>query len=216
MTSIDSNFHPWIQPLPSHLSFSSTNFIQLTNWARNFESNLINPSPYIICPIIPCYRDVKQRNIQIARAHEEDKDDYKAGYSISSSIRYFPSRIGGVGVIVSPYDNATQTTNTWHAVAIVRQGSHMAIYDPTYIMKSHSNGRFPRGLINVQRLGSNALSGIQYVWIQGPPTTTCTVEQDCMGRSAQMVEALVSGQFPWPFPPGYLGDPPGFDRIRFS
>ncbi|KAH5708167.1 hypothetical protein HBI81_256450 [Parastagonospora nodorum] len=85
---------------------------------------------------------------------------------------------------------------------MARKGNEVWVHDPAYDAEAH-RGTVKRvemaGNTNVHRLVQQ-WNPVRQVYYQGPPTTYLSQpgNMECMGRSAQWVEATINGTLPWP------------------
>ena len=155
----------------------------------------------------------------INAAQPADRQQYEAGRAVSSATRYYPSTQGGVGIVASSFNNAVQAaasdaTNEWHTVGVLRQGPTVWIHDPGYAPGSQTRLPMVPGTANVSRLlNSPGFGQVAQVQIQGLGSTG----PECMGRATQWVDNVIGAPTaPAPFPagtftPGHMG--PGWEVI---
>jgi hypothetical protein len=192
------------QPLQAPYVFDPNSFAPFTGYIHGQASNH-NGSPYRACPVVATYSTGAVRNQAIATALPEAVPHYQAGVAVSSATRYYPSGQGGVGVVVSPMQNAAGVQmglNDWHAVGVLRQKQTMWIQDPAYV--TGSQDRLPNipGTSNVTRLlNSHGFGAVNQIQVQGLGDTSVA----CMGRSAQFMDNVIGAPSAVaPYPPNYF------------
>jgi hypothetical protein len=178
------------QPLQAPYVFQINSFQPFTNYINGQALNH-NNSPYKACPVVASYASRPVRNHAIASAVPTDVDHYRAGVAVNTATRYYPSGQGGVGIVVSPLQNAAQAQtglNNWHAVGVLRQGQTMWIHDPAYVTGSQERLPSIRGTSNVTRLlESHNFGAVNQIQVQGLSDT----DAECMGRSAQFMDNVI-------------------------
>jgi hypothetical protein len=206
------------QPLQAPYNFHpNTGFVPFVQYIQG-QAATANQSPYKAAPIVVSYADAHAKQRYINSADPAALPTYQAGVTVSTATRYYPSRQGGVGVIVSPMDNAAQQqhgANSWHAVGVLRQGQTMWIHDPAYQIGSQTRLPMISGLSNVQNLmGSHGFGNINQIQVQGWNNGNL----ECMGRSAQWFDNVIQAPgalAPYPlgtFVPGQVT--PGWQVIQ--
>lgn len=206
------------QPLSAPYNFGTGDYQQLTEYVKQQSQRAeqarqagTNQTTYRVAPVVATYSNQQQKTSSINGALPQDLGQYTAGSVVGSATRYYPVQNGGVGLVVSPFQNAAQasigSSNDWHTVGVLRQGNTAWVYDPAYQMNSQQRLPMIPGTSNVGRLiqtfGKN---GIQQIQVYGHGST----EQDCMGRSAQWLDNVVGAPgavAPYPpntFQPGLL------------
>lgn len=123
-----------------------------------------------------------------------------------------PVGVGGIALITSSLSNATAGgSNDWHAVAILRKGDTLWIFDPAFAPADYASITPPlrlsriRGTRVVQALLlaiRAAGAAIQHCFIQGIGDQS----QSCMPRSVQWIEGVLDGSNPDAFVPGVIPD----------
>jgi hypothetical protein len=205
------------QPLQPPYNFSPSGFYDLSQHVAGMPA--ANTSPYQVAPIIATYASQAQRNQIISTASPADQEQYKAGRAVNSATRYYPSTQGGVGLVASSFNNAVQglasnASNEWHTVGVLRQGPTVWVYDPSYTPSSQTRLPMVPGTANVTRLlNSPGFGQVTQVQIYGGGISS----PECMGRAAQWVDNVIGAPTaPAPFPagtfvPGHVG--PGWEVI---
>ena len=190
------------QPLQAPYTFGPSGFHGLTQYAAQ-QPNL-NTTTYRTAPIVATYATAAQRTQAINGALPQDLPHYQAGVVVGTATRYYPTGIGGVGMVTSPLQGAAQSSatgaNDWHTVGVLRQGKTVWVHDPAYQMYSQDRLPIIPGTSNVTRLlNSTGFGTINQVQVQG----FGSAEQDCMGRSAQWVDNVINAPGAVaPYPPG--------------
>ena len=173
---------------------------------------------YRACPTIACYGSDAARRSAIKTAPPAALADYTAGRTAISVTRHFPSTVGGVGIVVSPLQNAAQAQqglNSWHAVGVLRHGQTLWIQDPSYVQGTQTRLPMIAGTSNVSRLiSTNNFGAIHQIQVQGLSDTHAR----CMARSAQFMDNVIGApgaMAPYPpntFIPGILT--PGWEIVQ--
>lgn len=106
-----------------------------------------------------------------------------------------------------------QDANDWHAVAVVRKGNTMWIYNAEFLEADYAAALQPlrlasiRGVRIVQSLVKNISAhgaALQHCFITGLGEKD---QQACIGRSIQWIESVLDGTNPDPFTPGQAQPP---------
>ena len=170
--------------------FGPGDFDRLAQYAA--QQPATNTTVYQVAPFVATYASVGQRAQAIAGAQLADQPQYQAGRVVGSVTRYYPSQRGGVGLVASPLQSAAQaslgTTNEWHVVGVLRHQQTVWVYDPSYAVGSQARLRMIPGTSNVTWLLKSAGFGqVDQVQVSGVQS----LEQDCMGQSAQWVDSVI-------------------------
>jgi hypothetical protein len=220
------NATPWYnQPLPPQYNYGIGGFATLAAYAN--QQLLMNTSPYCVAPIVACYSTPTQRLTAINGALPADRPQYEAGRTVGSATRFYPTSTGGVGMVASPYANAAVSSatanNEWHTVGVLRHGDTVWVHNPAYAPPSANMSLSQRlpvipGMSNITRLlNSTGFGTINYLFIQGPDILIQD-SIECMGRSAQWVDNVISAPTAThPFPAGYFQPrqaPPGYYLLQ--
>jgi hypothetical protein len=197
----------WTQPLPPQYNWGTAGFLNLTNHAAQQPAIFAQTQPnetWRVAPVVATYTNAAQKQTYINGALPEDRAQYQGGVAISTASPYYPSTKGGIGMVTSPLQNASQVSETgvndWHTVGFLRQQGTVWVHDPAYTMDSQSRLPMIPGTSNVTRLlNSSGFGNVNMVQVQGFGSEN----EDCMGRSAQWVDNVlrVSGATA-PFPAG--------------
>jgi hypothetical protein len=197
--------------LPLSLSFPAAGgFTSLVRWIRNLAANppASTPPGIKICALVPSYPDGKTKSGYMNQAglSPTDKEEYEAAATLSAAIKEW--RAGGtIGLVTSSLSDAVALStgqNNWHTVAVVRIGSTVWIHDPAYQFLDHKGKTNRMDSINGTKMVYRMVQewkAVTEIWVQGPdPKFAARLDNnlDCMGRSAQWIDATVSGQLPWP------------------
>jgi hypothetical protein len=162
-------------------------------------------TPLKICPVVATYptRAVKKSWTEQNGLSAKEKGEYARGATLSTAAKSW-TQGGTVGVVTSSLSSASaqsQGGNDWHTVAMARQGNNVWVHDLGYEAGAHGgNVRRVDGVHGtgmVQRL-VQSWPQVQGVYFQGPPTSYKPGQLECIGRSAQWVDATVGGRLPWP------------------
>lgn len=189
------------QPLQPPYNFGPGGFDGLTQYAA--QQPAANTTSYRVAPVIATYATAAHRTQAINGALPYDQPQYQAGAVVGAATRYYPTGIGGVGLVTSPLQSAAQSSagaNDWHTVGVLRQGQTAWVHDPAYQMGSQTRLPMIPGTSNVTRLfNSTGFGAVSQVQVQGFGSS----QQDCMGRSAQWVDNVIGalGAIA-PYPPG--------------
>jgi hypothetical protein len=188
------------QPLQPPYNFTPTEFYNLSQYATQQPNT--NTTPYRVAPIIATYANQTQRLHAINNAYPEDRQQYTAGMSVNSATRYYPSGIGGVGMVTSSLQNTTQASNDWHTVGVLRHGQTVWVHDPQYVPGSQTRLPMIPGTANVTRLlNSPGFGAVNQVQVQG----LAAAPGECMGRTAQWVDNVISAPGALaPYQPGHF------------
>lgn len=178
------------QPLEPQYTFAPGDFASLAQYAAQQPDT--NTTPYRVAPILATYATAAQRTRAVTGALLQDRSQYEAGKVVGSTTRYYPYGIGGIGIVTSPMQSAAQasvgTYNDWHAVAVLRQGPTVWIYDPSYVIGSQTRLPMIPGTSNVTRLlNSTGFGTIDQIQVSGAGSDL----PNCMGRSAQWVDNVI-------------------------
>jgi hypothetical protein len=206
------------QPLQAPYDFGPTGFYGLAQYVTGQPAASAGSTTYRVAPIVATYPTTTHRTQAINGALPQDQQQYQAGAVVGAATRYYPTGTGGIGIVVSPLQGATQSSaegaNSWHAVGVLRQGQTVWIHDPAY--QTGSQQRLPMipGTSNVTRLlNSKGFGAVNLVQVQG----FGSAEPDCMGRSAQWVDNVTNVPAAVaPYPPGSFvpGQPtPGWQVV---
>jgi hypothetical protein len=136
---------------------------------------------------------------------QQEKDEYKRGATVSGTIKGW-SAGGSIGVVTSCMSSASaqsQGENNWHTVAMARKGDKVWVHDPAYIATAHAGNVKRVDTVPGSRIVHSLVqnwSPVQGVYFQGPPSSYTAIpgQMECMGRSAQWVDATINGTLPWP------------------
>jgi hypothetical protein len=123
----------------------------------------------------------------------QEKDEYSRGATISGAKKGWRAR-GSIGVVTSSMSSASeqsQQENYWHTVAMARQGSKVCVHDLAYVHRL------------IQQWPS-----VPGAYFRAHPSAIWRIQDllECMGRSAQCVDATVSGTLLWPPNSSSLGE----------
>jgi hypothetical protein len=177
---------PTHQLLPEQYDFGTHGFLKLIAHIRR-QSYWENKSGYTVCPLIATYANQEQRKAVITSAIRSDRAQCKAGAAISSTVKYYPSETGGIGIICSLYETGEHESQ-WHAVAMLRKKKTVWAFDPAYMMNSQARLSDIPGTANIiNLLKFRAFGKVEMVQIQG----VGSMDEDCMGRSAQWVDKVL-------------------------
>jgi len=194
------------QILPEEYDFGAHGFLQLVAHIRT-QTCGANQSGYTVCPLIATYANQAQRTAVITNAVPADRAQCKAGAAISTTVKYFPSKTGGIGIICSPIGETDLHESEWHAVAMLRKRKTIWIFDPAYVTNSKARLSDIPGTVNIINLiNLKAFAKVEMIQIQG----VGSMDEDCMGRSAQWVDSVLATSTktqPYPcgtFVPGVL------------
>jgi hypothetical protein len=135
--------------------------------------------------------------------------DAAAGATLSEGARRFKvTGSGSIGLVCSSMSPLVpppgeHPTNIWHVVGIAWHNGSVFIHDTEFNADDWPDPATRRvsmvaGSQMVQALLNNKSQRPNTIYYQGPPTTLAAGQQECMGRSAQWVEATVNGTLPWP------------------
>lgn len=198
--------------LPTTLHFDPGHgFGQLQAWIRKTaEEHLAAENSINVCPLVVAYKDGKQKTSWVAAGEATAEQREEAGACVTlSAFNKAWRAAGSVGVVVSCMDNApelsTLDTSNWHAVAVAQQGDTVWIHDPAYNSLDYAEQEKPR----MDRVHGTRLvhllvkewKSVKHIWLQGPEPEHQVALGDglqCMGRSAQWIEATLDGTLPWP------------------
>jgi hypothetical protein len=117
------------QPLPSHLDWDPVDdFPLLTAFIERQAARGAGPRGVLVNPVVATYRDDKQKRVRHIPAYGRN-----AG-TTSAFLKHFPATRPTVGIVVSPMSNAVELPwrDSWHAVAVARDGADLFVYDPAY------------------------------------------------------------------------------------
>jgi hypothetical protein len=145
------------QPLQPPYDFSAGGFYSLTQYAA--QQPAANTTAYRVAPIVATYPTAAQRMQAVNGALPQDRQQYQAGAVVGATTRYYPTGIGGVGMVTSPLQSAAQSSagsNDWHTVGVLRQGQTVWVHDPAYQMGSQARLPMIPGTSNVTRLFNSA------------------------------------------------------------
>jgi hypothetical protein len=228
--NLPSSAAPWYsQPLPQRYNYGTGGFTTLAAYAN--QQPATNVSPYRVAPIVACYSTPAQRRNAIDGALLADRLQYEAGYAVGSATHYYPTGVGGVGMVTSPYANAAVVSatgnNEWHTVGVLRHRDTVWVYNPAYAPPPAGAGagvpepqRLPMvpGMSNVTcLLDSTGFGTVNSLYIQGPGVPVQN-SIECMGRSAQWVDNVTRAPTAThPFPAGYFQPsqaPPGYYPLQ--
>jgi hypothetical protein len=190
------------------LSFTSTQFLELTQWAAALDPQPVPPGAVQLtaATVVATYATAKDKRSEDGAALTEDeKASAQAGATVSTARSSWPASKPVVGVVTSPISDAVQHQsglNVWHTVAMAREGNTVWVHDPEYKVADHAEATrlrvaSVRGNKMVKAL-VDQWPTVQGVWYQGPPDTFTQSQQQCMGRSALWVEHTLQGTAPWP------------------
>jgi hypothetical protein len=196
------------QPLPSSFAFAPrTGFGEMVN---TLSTAYASRSPALVPrvnPYVATYKDAKDKTSWVGMEDltPTEKAEYARGATLSGATKEW--RAGGsVGLVTSCMSSASsqsQGQNNWHTVAMARNGSTVWVHDSEYNAAEHA-GNVKRvdgvhGTGNVHRL-IHQWAPVQGVYFQGPPPSYVARpgQLECMGRSAQWVDAILNGTLPWP------------------
>ena len=205
------------QPLQAPYNFGPAGFYNLGQYAA--QQPAASTSSYRVAPVVATYPTATHRTQAIAGALPHDVQQFQAGVAVGSATRYYPSGIGGVGLVASPLQSAAQSSSTganeWHTVGVLRQGPTIWVHDPAYQPNSQTRLPMIPGTSNVTRLLNSAGFGtVNQVQVQGLGSPV----PDCMGRSAQWVDNVIGAPgalAPYPigtFVPGQVT--PGWQVVQ--
>lgn len=172
------------EPLPEQYDFGTRDFLRLVAHIR-LQSSYANRSGYTISPLIATYENQKQRKAVLTKAIRSDRAQCKAGAAISTTVKFYPSKTGGIGIICSPLYSQDGHESEWHAVAMLRKRKTVWIFDPAYVMNSQVRLSEIPGTANIiHLLNFKAFGRVEMIQIQG----VGSMDVDCMGRSAQWID----------------------------
>lgn len=188
---------------PQHQYNPETGFSTMANWVNGLGAKYPTPMTQIV-PGIATYNtaSTKAQWVAMADLSAAQKAEYEAGMTRSTAAKHFVNR-GSIGLVTSSLSNAAQNAvgeNNWHTIAMARYQGTVFVHDPAYNVASY--GGAPRmadvsGTRMVQALVGDWAS-VQGAYYQGPPSGYDRNQEECMGRSAQWMEATVAGTLPWP------------------
>jgi hypothetical protein len=102
-----------------------------------------------------------------------------------------PSKKGGIALFTSCYDHLATGLNNWHAVAVLRKGNTIWIFNPEYTpgtVEGFTQISAINGIQSVQKY-VKFVPGIKYCFITGMGD----IESACIGRSLQWMESFLNG-----------------------
>lgn len=162
----------------------------MANWVNSLGAQYPTPMAQVV-PGIATY------NTESTKAQ---KAEYEAGITRSTAAKHFVNR-GSIGLVTSSLSNAAQNAvgeNNWHTVAMARHQGTVFVHDPSYNAASYGDAS---RMADVN--GTRMVHGLVKQWpaingayFQGPPNGYDRNQQECMGRSAQWIEATVAGTLP--------------------
>jgi hypothetical protein len=199
---------PYARPLPSHLQFDpETGFSRLADRMHVIAQSQLHDSLPRVNPLIATYKTNKNKKswVDSPNISEDEKEEYSRGATVTTAIQGWRAS-GSIGVVTSSLSSASaqsQGDNNWHTVAMARQGTQVWIHDSMYNAAAHAgNAKRVEGVHGTSIAHKIILewSLVTGVWFQGPPSAYIanSGQMECMGRSAQWVEATVNGTLPWP------------------
>ncbi len=90
--------------------------------------------------MMACYSMPAQRLSAINGALPADCPCYEAGRIVGSATLFYPTTIGGVDMVTSPYDGAAASSatanNKWHTVGVLRHRNTVWLHNPAYTSPS--------------------------------------------------------------------------------
>jgi hypothetical protein len=112
-----------------------------------------------------------------------------------------PVGTGGLTLVTSPYQNAAAATqaNDWHAVAVVRRGNTLWIFNPEFRNAEYAAAQQPLRLVSIHgvRIVQSLVKAIskhgveiQHCFITGISEQN---NMSCIGRSVQWMEGILDG-----------------------
>ncbi|KAF1358829.1 hypothetical protein EJ07DRAFT_179560 [Lizonia empirigonia] len=191
------------------LSVEYTSHVALTRWLSELPSAPPEkPHTIEICPVIARYPDKKHKDACIKRIDPEvdDVEEYKAGATIASATKQWRKSRPTIGLVCSKITAAhvkQDEGNKWHMVALATaNSSEIFVHDPNFDAAAYTSGRksFKDVRMNpiTQLMLQKHFIMATEVWLQGPPSDYDRDLGECMGCSAQWLEATVTGKLPWP------------------
>lgn len=193
------------QPLPSLIRFDhQKDFVKFANHIEALSTRYSDHTPRV-CPVIATYTTGKQKKSWTDQPQLTDNEKawYTCGATLSTAAKSWKAS-GTVGVVQSSMLNAAEVSqggNQWHAVAVARDGDQVFVHDPEYreatYVRSRRRMENVHGAGNIHKLALD-WARVRGAWFQGPPDSFEEGQAECMGRSAQWVEATVNGTLPWP------------------
>jgi hypothetical protein len=195
------------QPLPARLQLNPhTGFGNMVDYMQTLPAQYPGSS-LKVCPVVATYPNgaVKKGWVQQPTLSDAEKSEYARGATTSGAAKGW-TQGGTVGVVTSSMSDAVSPStgsNDWHTVAMARHGNKVWVHDPAYSAAAHAG--------NVHRIdgvsGGGMVHKLVHQWpqvegafFQGRPVGSVGGhgQLECMGRSAQWVEATVAGTLPWP------------------
>ncbi|USP79346.1 hypothetical protein yc1106_06620 [Curvularia clavata] len=196
----------YAKPLPPSLQFDpSSGFGKMTDYLSTQLPSAYPTTSLKICPVVATYRTgaIKKAWVNQEGLSEEAKKEYACGATLSTAVKNW-TQGGTVGVVTSSMSSASEQSqgfNDWHAVGMALLNDEVWVHDPAYDANDYT-GKIKRvdgvnGTGMVHQL-VQSWPRVRGVYFQGPPTSYSPNQMECMGRSAQWVEATVAGELPWP------------------
>jgi hypothetical protein len=196
----------YAQPLPPALQFDPyTGFNDMADYMQTVLPGQYPGAHPRVCPVVATYPSGAIKKTWTGQTGQtpEEKAEYARGATLSAAAKHWTQQ-GVVGVVTSSLSSASelsQGANEWHTVAMARDGNRVFVHDAAYDAATHAG--------NVKRVDGVSGTGmvhrlvhtwpqVQGVYFQGPPSSYDPTQRECMGRSAQWVEATVNGTLPWP------------------
>lgn len=168
-----------------------------------------NPHSIQICPLIAPYKYKKHKDACI-RNMDPDADDveeHKVGATIASATKQWRKRQPTVSLMcssITPAHVRREEGNSWHVVALASaDSSTIFVHDPNFNAAAfagggrHSFKDVPMNSTTIPMVRDHFTQATE-VWLQSPPDDFDRNLGECMGRSAQWLEAKVVGRLPWP------------------
>lgn len=198
----------YAQDLPQTKRFDPSNgsgFSGLHTFVGNQAAARGKTNPPRVNPHIATYKDRKHKDsfVNMPGLDAQERAAYEAGATAPTAVRDWVSS-GSVGVVCSSLTNAADlaTKNDWHCVGMARLGEKVWVHDPAYNPEDH-HGNVKRVEITGNTMTHQLVqhwNTVRQVHFQGPPPEYLAQpgQMECMGRSAQWVEATVNGTLPWP------------------